>query len=282
VKDGETCTIHARRETRKVHDLSSRAGASRGARHLFDCWPQVAHSIHAAKHLALFSDFDGTLVAFRRRPSDVKPLGLPLRQVLQRLSEHARLSLFIISGRTLADLREHVPVAGISLLGLHGWEGRDVPPLEEDGRVFWRVKRWLHRHLPADPQIFLEDKGLGLAVHYRGASLSAIRKTRPIIDEVLRVFGPQVRMMPGHKVWELLPRQIEGKGATVCDLLSKMPVRTLPIFVGDDTTDESAFTVLKTGLTIHVGDNHRTKARFRLRNPAEVRAFLLKLEAEIA
>jgi trehalose-phosphatase len=86
----------------------------------------------------------------------------------------------------------------------------------------------------------------------------------------------------GHKVWELLPRQIDGKGSAVRALLAKLPPHTLPIFVGDDATDESAFGVLSHGLTIRVGKNPRTKARFRLRNPEEVKIFLGKLQAEIA
>ena len=63
------------------------------ARHLFDCWPQVARTIRSAKRLALFMDFDGTLVALRRRPSDVKPLDLSLRRVLRWLAGHKRLDL---------------------------------------------------------------------------------------------------------------------------------------------------------------------------------------------
>ena len=251
-------------------------------RPLFDCWPQVVDSIRSAKHLALFSDFDGTLVAFRRRPGNVKPVGPLLRRVLRQLTEHPHLSFFIISGRTLADLRQHIRIPGICLLGLHGWEGRDVPPLREERQLLQRVQRWLEPRLAAEPQIWIEHKGLSLAVHHRGASQSAIERARLIVDEALGIFGPQVHMMPGEKVWELLPLQIDGKGAAVCDVLATMPARTLPIFVGDDTTDESAFQVLPDGVTIQVGEHRLTQARYRVRNPAEVRLFLRKLAAEIA
>jgi trehalose 6-phosphate phosphatase len=89
-------------------------------------------------------------------------------------------------------------------------------------------------------------------------------------------------MLRGDKVWEILPRQIDGKGSTVLALLSQEPPTTLPIFVGDDLTDERAFAVLPHGLTVRVGKNLRTRARFLLRDPEEVKLFLEKFEVEIA
>ena len=64
-------------------------------------------------------------------------------------------------------------------------------------------------------------------------------------------------------------------------VLAGLPASTLPIYVGDDVTDESAFTALKRGVTIRVGLPRRTRARFRLRNPLEVWEFLRRLEKEI-
>jgi trehalose 6-phosphate phosphatase len=232
--------------------------------------------------LALFLDFDGTLAALRRLPSDVKPLDLSLRWVLRSLARHKRLTLYVISGRRLAELRKLVPVRGIHLLGLHGWEGRHVPLLIPERTLLRKAKRLLDQRLSNAPEIRLEDKGLGLAVHYRGASPRAVRLARAIVGRVLRHLEPHIHMLRGHKVWELLPRQIAGKGASVLALLSRLPSRTLPIFVGDDATDESAFRVLPGGLTIRVGKHPRTAARFLLESPEEVKLFLLRLEAAIA
>lgn len=247
-------------------------------RHLFDCWPQVVRAIRSAKCMALFLDFDGTLVALRRRPSDVQPLDLPLRRILRSLVRPRRLTSYVISGRRLAELRRLVPVRGIHLLGLHGWEGREVPPLDEERKLLQRAGQLLNRRLSNTPEIRLEDKGLGLAVHYRGASLPAVRRARTIVREVCRALKPQIHMVRGHQVWELLPRQIQGKGAAVSALLSKLPQPTLAIFVGDDATDESAFKALPRGLTIRVGEHPRTAARFLLQSPDEVKMFLQKLD----
>lgn len=79
----------------------------------------------------------------------------------------------------------------------------------------------------------------------------------------------------------MLPRDIPGKGQAVREVLEKLPAGTFPIYVGDDASDESAFAALPHGLTIRVGMICFTRAMYRLRNPAEVRLFLEKLEAEI-
>jgi trehalose-6-phosphatase len=64
-------------------------------------------------------------------------------------------------------------------------------------------------------------------------------------------------------------------------LLSQKPPGTLPIIVGDDVTDERAFAVLPRALTVRVGKNLRTRARYLLRDPKEVNVFLQKLEVEV-
>ena len=82
-------------------------------------------------------------------------------------------------------------------------------------------------------------------------------------------------------MWEILPHQIDGKGSAIRGLLSQEPPSTLPIIVGDDLTDERAFAVLPCGQTVRVGKNLRTRARYLLRDPEEVKVFLQKLEVEI-
>jgi len=253
----------------------------RAARPLFDCWPQVVQSIRSANSLALFLDFDGTLAALRKLPGDVRPLDLTLRKVLDTLARHPRLRVYVISGRRLADIRRLVPVRGLRLLGLHGWEGRRVPLLRAERGLLREAREVLARRLLGLSEIRLEDKGLAVAVHYRSASPRVVRLARVIVEEVLRDLRPRIHMLRGHKVWELLPRQIAGKGASVLALLSRLPQPTLAIFVGDDATDESAFRALAGGLTIRVGKHPRTSARFLLESPKEVKLFLVRLEAAI-
>jgi trehalose-phosphatase len=128
----------------------------------------------------------------------------------------------------------------------------------------------------------VENKKLSFVVHYRGARPGAVRRAEAVLGEELERFRPQLNQLAGKKTWEILPREIEGKGSAVRSLLADFSGPVLPIYVGDDTTDEPAFGVLRQGLTVCVGPARPTRARFFLRNPVEVTSFLEKLEAEIA
>jgi trehalose 6-phosphate phosphatase len=252
-----------------------------GPIYLFKDWKRVAELLRSAKSIVLFLDFDGTLAPLRRRPQDVMPLSLPLRLLLDRLCRMPLTHVHVISGRTLADLQRLVPVAGVHLLGLHGYEGRMSGKMPGDRRLLARVKDMLERNLPMTKRIWIEDKKLGLAVHYREASAAAVRRARPVIREACERFSPQIHLLEGKKVWELLPAAIKGKGPAVLALTVHQRRPVLPVFVGDDTTDEMAFAALPHGLTIRVGERKRTKARFYLRNTGEVKLFLERLQGEI-
>jgi trehalose 6-phosphate phosphatase len=87
--------------------------------------------------------------------------------------------------------------------------------------------------------------------------------------------------MEGKKIWEVLPRALAGKGAAVRKLRTSFPRGSLVIYMGDDTTDEEAFSALPGAVTVRVGKACSTHARWQARNPAEVLRFLSLLEAEL-
>lgn len=254
---------------------------SGGPPHLLGAWPQAAGILRSASRLLIFVDFDGTLTPLRERPGVVPPLDSSTRGILRRLAQHRRVSVTVISGRPITDLRKLVRVAKVHLLGLHGWQGRSVPPLTRERALLREARKLLRQRLANTPDIRLEDKRLGVAVHYRGATPKSERMANPIVKEVVATLGPDIHILQGHKVWEILPRQIDGKGSAVRDIMAKQPQGTLPIFVGDDVSDERAFAAIPAGLTVCVGRKSETKAHYFLRDPEEVKAFLLKLEQEI-
>ena len=229
----------------------------------------------------LLLDFDGTLTPLADDPDHVR-LGSPVRRVLRRLARNPDLTVYIISGRCLSDLRQRAKVPGVHLLGLHGWENRGATLPPEQKRLLLQARLWLAQWLPDSPGIRIEDKGYALTVHYRGAKPWAVRAAEQTMRIAEDYFRPALRVMPGKKIWELLPRAIAGKGSASQRLLAGLPGDTLPIFIGDDTTDESAFATLAQGLAIHVGGEAETQANFRLRDPAEVLEFLERLEAVIS
>ncbi|MGH9670510.1 MAG: trehalose-phosphatase [Terriglobales bacterium] len=254
-----------------------------GARpqHLFDHWVTVRRRLLAVRHLTIFLDFDGSLVPLRAHPEQVW-LDRGGRQLLGRLARHPRVTLVLISGRQRADLRKRVNVPAARYLGLHGLEHRNGtfarPGTSRLMRVARRMLAERLRHLPG---IWVEDKGPVFVAHYRGASAATARRARQIVRETLDWLEPDLRVLPGKKVWEVVPQELKGKGAAVLRLLEELPHPTLSIFVGDDRSDEPAFAALRGELTVRVGRPRRTWAHFRLRNPREVRTFLERLQAEI-
>jgi len=262
-----------KRRNRKWHD---------DPRHLLRCWPEIRSRLNSASRLAIFLDFDGTLVPFRRRPGDVR-VPNRVKQILQRLARHRKVSLAIVSGRRIRDLQTVFAFDGLRCFGLHGAEtGGGKPILPKKTRLaLARAKREARVQLGVLPGIWLEDKVHSLAIHYRGASQAIIREGNAVLLNVLAPLRHSLVVLEGEKVWEILPRQFTGKGATVAALLSAMPRRTLAIYAGDDSTDESAFAALPDHITIHVGPRHGSRAQFELRNPAEVLRFLSRVEKEL-
>ena len=236
----------------------------------------------AARHLALFLDFDGTLAPLRSRPADAR-LDEATRALLRRLARLPSITLCIISGRRRADLQKRVNVRRAIYLGLHGWE-RDTGARSAIAArgLLAPARRLLTKRLSGLPHVWVGDKGPCFEVHYNGAPGATVHKARAIVREVLRPLQKHARVLPGRKVWEVLPREIEGKGAAVRALLAEFPRPVLAIYIGDDTSDESAFQVLHDGITVRVGRPRRTRAHFELRNPEEVSSFLQKVEGEVA
>jgi trehalose 6-phosphate phosphatase len=259
----------------------TRTGAARGPRHLFEDWPRVSARLNAAKHLALFLDFDGTLAPLRPRPEDVW-LDRRTRRVLGVLARHRRITLWIISGRRRADARKRVGVPGIHYAGLHGWERAGKSSLPHPvRRALVGAKRQLAAQIDALPDAWIEDKGLSFTFHYRDAPDGTVRRVQRAIRKLSERFGPQLRVLQGKKIWEVLPAEVQGKGAAVRAILAQRPQPALPVYVGDDASGESAFRALPDGLTVRVGRGRPTQALFWLRNPDEVREFLKRVRGEL-
>jgi len=256
-----------------------RTRSRRGSRHLLDCWAEVSRRLRRAEHLVLFLDFDGTLVPLRHRPGDVW-LDAEGRKAIERLARHRRVAVCLISGRRLADLRKRARISGVSYVGLHGWEreGRARRAVPE---FLTQLKPSLALRLGELPGIRIEDKGFSIGVHYRGAQAPAVRRASVLLQECLRPYRGQFRLLKGKKVWEILPAEVAGKGVAAREVLAELDRPALPVYLGDDTTDEAAFEALRAGITVRVGPARQTQAHYRLRSPEEVRDFLERFEEEI-
>jgi trehalose-phosphatase len=249
--------------------------------YLLESWPAVAERLRRARTIALFLDFDGTLAPLCARPEQAV-LPAAARRVLLRLAHRPRLRVWVISGRRQEDVCRRVAVPGVSCLGLYGCENGSLPMLGPE--TWWTLEEArisLARRLDPAAGLWIEDKGATFALHYRGAAPAAIRQGRALLDAACARFSHRLMVTAGDCVWEVMPRELPGKGQEGRRRLRRLRPGTLPVYIGDDAADEPAFAAFSHGITVHVGPAHQTRAGFRLRNPAEVCRALQRIDREV-
>jgi trehalose 6-phosphate phosphatase len=232
---------------------------------------------------AVFLDYDGTLTPIVSHPEDAW-LSESMRETLRSLA--ARLPVAILSGRDLDDVRGRVLVDGIVYAGSHGFDIAGAGGLRgELGTAYLPVldaaEMELREALDEIPGSQLERKHFSVAAHYRNVNESDAFRVTQAVDTVAEGHH-ELRRIDGKKVYELLPDIDWDKGKAVLWLLETLKLergKVLPIYIGDDRTDEDAFSALeKRGVAILVSEQPQvTAASYWLRNPEEVEEFLQKI-----
>jgi len=253
-------------------------------------WPEVKEQILKSGHTLLFLDYDGTLAPIAPSPEQAA-LPSSTRSVLQRLSRNSRVTVALVSGRPLANLRQLVGVRNLTYVGNHGLEtwhrGRRTGVLvpESSRAALSRIRPILAGLVKEVPGARLEDKGLSLAFHYRLAPTSHVACLKSAIRRAALPFvrSGGLSLLNGRKIIEVRPGLNWTKGDAVLCLVKHMRRRRLlPIYIGDDRTDEDAFDALIDGITIRVGAHRRSKARYYVRNVREVAALLEWIATQLA
>ena len=249
-------------------------------RHLLAAWEEIERCICRADRVALFTDFDGTLVPISRFRDRVR-LASRVRELLAGIAQKG-VMVGVVSGRRLADLRARVVVSRIWYVGAHGYFLRRSggPTLTlltpSQKREMVQVRHKLARQLHGVPGILLEPKEATVAVHYRQASQRSCRIALATIGK-LRQDHPHLHLLSGKKVWELLPDSRVNKWTTIQLILRLerkiLNDRCVVFYLGDDATDERVFAKMK-GISVAVGKHRHTAASYFLESPAEVRRFL--------
>lgn len=237
----------------------------------------------SAESRALLLDFDGTLAKLQPRPGDVL-LAERAKRILKRVvKEDKNLFVAVVSGRDVPTLETMVGVEGIHYVGLHGGDraGKSTVLGRTSRRDLLRTKREIQSKMERLPGVWIEEKNLSFAVHYRGARPGVVQAAELALREALAPTRNTLRVLHGDKVWEVVPREVPGKGAAVRELLEGLPDKTVVVCFGDDETDEEAFAVLPSQITVRVGRVHTTRANFYVRSPGEVLRFLVLLEREL-
>jgi len=252
---------------------------SRVTPHLFAQWERIARRIRGKKRLVIFLDFDGTLVRIAPMPDSVR-LEDETREVLQKLSMRRNVTLVILSGRQRAELQRFIGIHKMKYLGLYGWESNGKKKLTFPVRVaLTRALVDLLAELPAYPGVWIEPKRNSFCVHLLGASAETQRRVRQLVKKRVWQLRETLRVMANIRDIEVAPLSIGDKGMAVQKLLNEPAMRgALPIYFGDDFSDEPGFAAARKGISILVGKRRATRAQFSLRGPAEVAVALSKME----
>ena len=260
-------------------------------RSLLAAWPALRRRIERAGQVVLFLDYDGTLTPIVGHPSKAR-LSPPARRLLRELNKQRGIWIALVSGRALKEVRRMVGLKELCYVGNHGLELagpklRHVNPMARKSRPLLRkVAASLRKELRRIPGAWVEDKGLTLAVHCRQVKPREKLLVRNAFHEAVFSYEKkkQIRVTAGKEVFEVRPPVHWTKGTVVTWLLARREAvgpggPVLPVYIGDDLTDEDAFKALGSrGITVAVGPpNPLTRARYGAASHLQVLDFLRRL-----
>jgi trehalose-phosphatase len=230
----------------------------------------------------IFLDYDGTLTPIVDDP-DRAELPERTRQLVERLAE--RWPVVVMSGRALEDVRAKVGLEGLLYAGSHGFNLGGPQTDEQPGASYRpaldRAEQELDQALQGLEGARLERKPFAIAVHYRGAPDREAESIEEQVDAVAARHDELVKT-GGKKIFELRPAADWDKGRALEHILRRLhidPTRALPLYIGDDLTDEDAFRAVEgRGIGILVGGGERhTAADYLLAGPDQVAELLESL-----
>jgi trehalose 6-phosphate phosphatase len=226
---------------------------------------------------ALFLDIDGTLLEIAPTPQSVHT-GRADATLIAALYEKTGGALALVSGRSLATIDALFSPLKLPAAGQHGVERRDAR-----GRVhrsafspglLKKAAEHIRGFAESHAGLVFEDKGYSMALHYRLAPRLA-GAAHAIVREAARSVGDSVEVQRGKMVAELKPAG-HDKGKAIAAFMRERPFAgRLPVFLGDDLTDEDGFRVMEQlgGHSIKIGSG-ATAARWRLQDPSAAREWL--------
>ena len=231
-----------------------------------------------SKKIYIMLDFDGTLTPITNDPRLVT-LSVDTKSVLRQLSIDSRFVLVIISGRSMDDVRELVDVEGCVYVGNHGLEmsGPALSFVHADAagmsKLLLNISSELTKTVSKKRGLIIEDKRLTMSVHYRNVPRQDVPGIRAAVRKVVRRHK-SVEITYGKKVMEVRPRISWNKGTAANWLIERFG-DGLPLYFGDDRTDEDAFSALRYGITVLVSQKWRSSnAKYYVKSTEEVVAFL--------
>jgi len=245
---------------------------------------------------ALFCDYDGTLTPIVDRPEDAG-MSARMRDTVRRLA--ALCPLCVVSGRDRRVVQELMGMDDLVVAGSHGfdiWSPEGGAIQREEGMEFQDLLRTVQGRLTEElgpiEGALVEPKRMSVAVHYRVVPEAQRPRVAAITQAVVAEHPEELRVTPGKLVYEIQPRIDWDKGRAVLHLLRALGLDredVLPLYLGDDITDEDAFEALAgRGLGLLVGRagdpeiaGRTTSADYVLDGVEEVEVFLDWLASRI-
>lgn len=260
--------------------------------YLFHLWDKISTTLSSASLVLLLSDYDGTLTPIVDRPEDAV-LSDQVRGYLSIIMQKLNFSVGIISGRQLSELKQLVDISSVYYAGNHGLEieGPELtyidPIAQETRTILSAVINQLNEKLATISGVIVEDKGLSMSLHYRLVNEGMTRQVEQIFNQITDplIRDNKIKITSGKKVWEIRPPVNWHKGKAVELITRKMAALNnqqpdVVIYLGDDTTDEDAFSMVNSlgGWSIYIGPvRSSSQAIYQLISPGEVADFLSRL-----
>ncbi len=227
--------------------------------------------------IALFLDFDGTLVEIAPLPDAVK-LDRRVAPALEALRLNLNGALALVSGRPIGFLDNVLEPYRFDAAGLHGAQIRidgEIRAQADAPDAMREATRDLVRFANSHVGIIVEDKRISIALHWRMAS-HLKDEALGLMRAIAARMGPGVRLQEGKSVAEIVPAGASKGGAIAWLMRSPPYAGRVPVFIGDDITDEAGFEAVNAlgGVSIRIGAGE-TCATHRLASPTDLRAILL-------
>lgn len=250
---------------------------------LLEALDEVGVIAEASSHLLLLLDFDGTLAPIAGSPGLAR-LPATTRATLEMLSGRGDCTVGIVSGRSLADVRERVGIAGLIYAGNHGLEISGAGLRFDEATAVGRREGIealvcvLAVRLRRIAGIHVENKGLTASVHYRSVRPVDRVEVERVVRATIPEDHPDFLVTAGQMVWEVRPRVDWNKGTAVRWIRERLGLRdAVTFYLGDDRTDEDAFAEVGRFVTARVGSPQPTRAGYQIADTGEVGEFLLWL-----
>ena len=246
----------------------------------------------SGKRPAVFLDYDGTLTPIVDRPEDAI-ISDSMQEVVSGLAE--RCPVCVVSGRDRRVVQELMGLDNLIVAGSHGFDiwSPEEGTIEHDAasgyeELLDEIKSRLREEVEGIEGASVEPKKASVAVHYRLVSEKERQEIKQSVDQILAEYPDELKMTPGKMVYEVQPKLDWDKGKAVLYLLEALDLEgeeVVPMYLGDDHTDEHAFEALEgRGLGIFVGyagepevDERTTSADYVLNTVDEVEIFLDRL-----